>query len=266
MLGLTPFQFLKLPLRVLLSLNLAVFVLAFVGDLLGIRLLQFGVFQLALVPHLYHEAWRLLTYAFVHVGPMHFLFNMLMLWMFGQEVAEWLGNKAFTTLYLLSAVVAALFSVPFYVSGIMDPNAYIIGASGALFGVMVAYSRLFPERVLLIFFVIPMRIKYAIWVFIAIDLLMVNSGDSVAHLTHLGGVIAGFAFMAIWKNGMRLPNFSRKPTVSQGGRVLEGELGVFQTDGRLDAILAKISRSGMDSLSREEVAYLQMASRKRRPN
>jgi len=261
MLGLVPFRFLRFPLRAILVANLAVFVIAWVGSLFRIDLFQELVYGLALLPERYTEVWRLLTYAFVHVSPLHFLFNMLMFWMFGQEVADSLGEKAFTVLYLFSGIFAALFSIPFYASGLMG-NAIIIGASGALFGVMVAYARLFPERVLLIFFVIPMRIKYAIWVFIAIDLLMVNSGDSIAHLTHLGGVIAGFAFMGAWRHGFRLPTFSQ---TESAGKVLEGELGSFRADARLDAILAKISRSGMESLSREEINYLQQASQKRRP-
>jgi membrane associated rhomboid family serine protease len=262
MLGLTPFQFLKRPLQVILVLNLAIFLVGLLGSMFRLPVLLDLVYTLALLPERYTEFWRLLTYAFVHVSPMHFIFNMLMFWMFGQEVADWLGEKTFTALYLFSGVFAALFSIPFYASGLMG-NAVIIGASGALFGVMVAYARLFPDRVLLIFFVIPMRIKYAIWVFIAIDLLMVNSGDSIAHLTHLGGVLAGFAFMAAWHHGFRLPEFkNRKP--QSGTQVLEGELGSFQVDVRLDAILAKISRSGMDSLSRDEIVYLQQASQRRR--
>ncbi len=264
MLGLTPFAFLKQPIRVILSINLVVFALALLGSLFRSDTLQEMVYTLALLPDRYTEVWRLLTYAFVHVSPMHFLFNMLMFWMFGQEVCEWLGEKAFTALYVFSGVFAALFSIPFYLTGLMG-NAVIIGASGALFGVMVAYARLFPERVLLIFFVIPMRIKYAIWVFIAIDLLMVNSGDSVAHLTHLGGVLAGFLFMALREKGFRLPRFSQEKA-SSSPKVLEGELGSWQVDSHLDAILAKISRSGMDSLTRDEIAYLQKASQKRRRN
>lgn len=263
MLGLTPFALLKKPLQAILLLNLSVFALALLGNMFGLEPLQVLVYHLALLPDRYTEVWRLLTYAFVHVGPMHFLFNMLMFWMFGQEVAEWMGERAFTALYLFSGVFAALFSIPFYASGLMG-NAVIIGASGALFGVMVAYARLFPDRMLLIFFVFPMRIKYAIWVFIAIDLLMVNSGDSIAHLTHLGGVLAGFAFMGVYQGHWSLPRWGRGAK-EQGGRILEGELGSWQVDTRLDAILAKVSRSGLDSLSRDEVAYLQAASQKRRP-
>ena len=263
MLGLTPFALLKKPLQAILLLNLSVFAVALLGNLFGSDTLLGLVYHLALLPDRYTEFWRLLTYAFVHVSPMHFLFNMLMFWMFGQEVAEWMGEGPFTALYLFSGVFAALFSIPFYATGLMG-NAVIIGASGALFGVMVAYARLFPERMLLIFFIFPMRIKYAIWVFIAIDLLMVNSGDSIAHLTHLGGVLAGFAFMAVYQGNWNLPSRGRG---SKGGedRVLEGELGSWQVDTRLDAILAKVSKSGLDSLSREEVAYLQAASQKRRP-
>ena len=262
MLGLTPFAFLRPPLRIILGINLAIFLIAFLGNFLGLSFLQARLIDLALIPTLYSELWRLLTYAFVHIQPLHFVFNMLMLWMFGQEVAEWLGNRTFTALYLFSAIFAALFSIPFYLTHIMG-NAVIIGASGALFGVMVAYSRLFPERVLLIFFVIPMRIKYAIWVFIALDLLLINSGDSIAHLTHLGGVVAGFAFMFFWKNGFQWAHpLSRKPAAN--AQALEGELGFWKADEQLDAILAKINRSGMASLTPNEINYLQKASAKRR--
>jgi len=117
--------------------------------------------------------------------------------MFGTEVCKTLGERNFTALYLVSAVFAGVFSLFFYSIGIMGPNP-IIGASGALFGIMTAYAFLYPERTILLFFIIPIKIKYAIWVFIAITLFMANSGDGIAHYTHLGGILSGFLFMLAW--------------------------------------------------------------------
>ena len=130
---------------------------------------------------------------------------------------------------------------------------------------MVAYALLFPERIILMFFIIPMRIKYAIWVFIAIDLFMANSGDGIAHYTHLGGILSGYLFMIAWSRPQRQKTYSReffreRAKQNESNLPLEGELhrGNANTkEERLNEILEKINRSGLQSLNQEERDYLQ---------
>ena len=202
----TPFRFLPKVIRVLLISNAVVFAIAaIVGGMLGLHLnlpgvgygslqeyiLYFGAF----LPTAPFEAWRYVTYMFIHVDFMHFFFNMLMLWMFGAEVGEWMGAKHFAFMYFFCGIFAAIFSVGMSILGLTHNP--IIGASGALMGVFVAYYKFFPERRILMFFIIPMKIKHAMWVMVAFDVMFANTGDAIAHFAHLGGVVAGFIYMAI---------------------------------------------------------------------
>lgn len=285
-----PFKFLPKCLQVLLIANAVVFFLAFVvGGILGLHLNLPGVGDGnlreyisifgAFWPFAPEQAWRFVTYMFVHVDFWHFLFNMLMLWMFGSEVADWMGTKHFTAMYLFCGIFAAVFSLIMCVLGLScNP---IIGASGALMGIFVAYYKFFPERMLLMFFFFPMKIKYAMWVMVAIDVLMAPSGDGVAHLAHLGGVVGGFLYMYFFNGGLDgLLNKARdgverargpKFKMNEGGRsndrsqdsndakepeVLEGEVFDLDEDKRMDEILKKVNRDGIHSLSESERQFL----------
>jgi len=238
--------------QVILLLNAAVFLISFVNP-------RYLFWHGAFFPSQAHELWRFLSYAFVHMDFMHILFNMLMFWMFATDVCKTLGERNFTALYLIAAVFASVFSLFLYSIGVMDPHP-IIGASGALFGVMAAYAFLFPERVILMFFIVPMKIKHAIWIFIAIDLFMANSGDGIAHYTHLGGVFAGFLFMLAWSRPKRQEQKTQQPQQKYEYRPLEGELHSGPANAKeekLNEILEKINRNGLHSLNQEERDYLQ---------
>lgn len=264
MLGLKPFRYLAKPIRVLIQINAAVFGLVLFGALFGLDSQTFFLGFGALIPSHFEQVWRFLTYNFVHVTFMHFLFNMLMLWMFGDEVADYMGHRKFTALYLFSGIFAGVFSVPFYLFGSLSPHALIIGASGALMGVFVAYYKFFPDRTLLLFFIIPLKMKYAIWVLVAMDVFMSQSGDSIAHFTHLGGVLAGFIFMYFFNGQFSLKRLFAPRTKKSSGssyednssKVLEGEVAYIDQDKQMDAILAKVSKEGVSSLSEPERQYL----------
>ena len=286
-----PFRYLPKVLQVLLLANAAVFVIAFLGRGIEVNLgagygsltdyiSYFGAFM----PRVPLEIWRYVTYMFIHVDFMHFFFNMLMLWMFGSEVAEWMGTRHFVSMYFFCGIFAALFS--FFMCLLGLTNNPIIGASGALMGVFVAYYKFFPDRMILMFFIIPMRIKHAMWVMIALDIFFANSGDMIAHFAHLGGVVAGFLYMALYQNSSnnsllsglsRL--FSRNAEKfsgrSSGGRsyekenteepdVLEGEVFYVDEQKRMDDILRKVEREGIQSLTESEREFLLRAGDKLR--
>lgn len=267
MFGMKPFRYLPKCIRVLLIANAVVFL----AGILGGQMLEAKIrFYGALIPAFMIEPWRYVTYAFVHGGFWHFLFNMMMLWMFGDEICDYLGEKKFVGLYFFSAIFAGIFSIPFYIFGLLSPYSLIIGASGALMGLFVAYYKLFPERRLLMFFVVPMKIKHAIWVLIALDILMSRTNDSIAHFTHLGGVLAGFIFMAlftgrgIFANGINASRVHvKKPKFKvytnenvEEAQVLEGEVSDIDEQKRLDEILKKIHEQGVHSLTSSERQFL----------
>lgn len=273
-----PFRYLPKCIRVLLLANLVVFAASFLlGRVLGLHLnlpgygygslQEYITFFGAFFPTSPFEAWRYVTYMFVHVDFWHFVFNMLMLWMFGDEVAEWMGSRHFTGMYFFCGVFAAFFSFVLCVLGLT--NNPIIGASGALMGIFVAYYKFFPERRLLLFFFFPMRIKHAIWVLIAIDVLMAHSNDGVAHFAHLGGVAAGFLYMYFCQGGFSRLRRSGGPRfrVNEGGNarsaaengepeVLEGEVFYMDEQKRMDEILKKVNRDGIQSLTETERQFL----------
>jgi len=286
-----PFRYLPKVLQILLLANAAVFIVAFLGRGIEVNLgagygsltdyiSYFGAFM----PRVPLELWRYVTYMFIHVDFMHFFFNMLMLWMFGSEVAEWMGTRHFVSMYFFCGIFAALFS--FFMCLLGLTNNPIIGASGALMGIFVAYYKFFPERMLLMFFIIPMKIKHAMWVMIALDIFFANSGDMIAHFAHLGGVVAGFLYMALYQNspnGSLLSGLSRlfsRNTDKFSGRsssgssyesdnaeepeVLEGEVFYVDEQKRMDDILRKVEREGIQSLTESEREFLLRAGDKLR--
>jgi len=159
---------------------------------------------LGLVPkHVYdrHWYWQFLTYIFMHGHPLHILLNMLILWYFGSEIEMRIGKWPFLRYFLICGVGAGLFN---YGVNILftDPSRLIhpiIGASGAIFGVLAAYGMFFGDRYFLVFFLFPMKAKYFVLVMAGIELVMGVEGnsaqDNVAHFAHIGGMFVGAAYI-----------------------------------------------------------------------
>lgn len=269
MFGLKPFRELSSPIRILLSVNAVFFAICFLSNLFGLTgIYSFFLGYGSLIPVAYTDVWRFLTYAFLHVNVWHFLFNMLALWMFGDDVALEIGFRRFWILYLFCAVFAGVFSVPFYLFGALSSMAFIIGASGALMGVFVAYAKLFPNRMILLFFIVPMRIKHAIWVFVALDVLFANSGDTIAHFTHLGGILSGFFCMylfehRIWDRFRGNLSDGLRGKAKSSAEPLEGEVRYLDNEKELNAILKKVSENGIASLTESEKSFLIRESARR---
>jgi len=127
--------------------------------------------------------WQLATYMFLHLGLWHLVLNMLMLCFFGPTIEEAWGKKQFLIYYFFTGVGAALCS--FFVS--MGSYTPVIGASGAIFGILVAYAVMFPDSVILLFLIFPMKMKYAVLVLAGINLLgaISNPGGGIAYFAHL---------------------------------------------------------------------------------
>jgi membrane associated rhomboid family serine protease len=151
--------------------------------------------------------WQIGTYSFLHGSFNHLLFNMLGLWMFGSELEQVWGGKRYAQFYAASVVAAALTQL--LVNAILGSMAPTIGASGGVFGVLLAFAMIFPERIILVFFVIPMKAKYLVTLYGLIELYqgvyVMNSG--VAHFAHLGGMLGGLLMIRYWR---RQPPFRRR--------------------------------------------------------
>ncbi|WP_346237607.1 rhomboid family intramembrane serine protease [Niabella insulamsoli] len=147
-----------------------------------------------LVTHMFaHAAWQ--PYLFVHI-----LFNMLALWMFGRVLENVWGSKRFLIFYMICGLGAA-------VAHLLTDSGMAVGASGAVFGVLVAFAMTFPNTELYIMFIpIPIKAKWAVIGLIALDLfggIYKAPGDSVAHFAHLGGALTGFILLKIWNKNNR---------------------------------------------------------------
>lgn len=154
-------------------------------------------FYLGLVPILVWKKyflWQLATYIFLHGGITHLLFNLLALWMFGGELESYWGSRKFLRYFLFCGIGAGICTV------IFTPYQFIpvIGASGAIYGILLAFGWLFPNRLIYIYLLFPIPAKYMVIIFGLIELFssMEGTGGGVAHLTHLGGLLFGLSYMA----------------------------------------------------------------------
>jgi membrane associated rhomboid family serine protease len=143
--------------------------------------------------------WQLVTYAFLHAGVTHILFNMLGLYSFGADLERVWGGRRFLVFYFTCAITAGLTQLVFSaVTGAMYPT---VGASGAVFGLLLAFAMFFPQRrVLLLFPPIPMRAPIFAVVYGVIELFLGVTGtqEGVAHFAHLGGMLGGFVLIKLW--------------------------------------------------------------------
>jgi membrane associated rhomboid family serine protease len=137
--------------------------------------------------------WQLVTYIFLHGGFFHILFNMFGLYMFGSELEQLWGTREFTKFFFLCGIGGAIASV------IVSPHAFvsIIGASGAIFGLLVAYGVLFPNRLIYLYMIIPIKAKWFVIIYGAINFFsaLSVSNTGVAYVTHLGGMLVGFVYL-----------------------------------------------------------------------
>ena len=242
------------------------------------------------------QIWQLITYQFMHGGFSHIFFNMFMLWMFGNEIENIMGSKKFLFFYLLSGIGAGL--VQLIVGPVVSNHlAFTIGASGAVYGVMIAFAMFFPDRQIYVYFLFPVRAKYLIAFLVLIEFMSVGDMSLVAHLAHVGGIVTGFLFILLDKknnfniDGMfnklknttsNFKNFNssntsggfRKPKKYGFGtkNVQEAEFYDINdekkkepeaTSSDIDRILDKISASGYQNLTAEEKRILFEASKKK---
>lgn len=202
--------------------------------------------------------WTLVTYMFLHAGLGHIFWNMLGLYFFGPRVESRMGSQRFLTLYLLSGVVGALFSV------LLAPRNPILGASGAVLGVLMAFARYWPRERLYIWGVLPVEARWLVIIYAAIDIMGFNGFGrlGVANVAHLGGFAGALLYLLFLERRQGARRFKQAATP----RVAESALGNWRNVDRssihavnreeVDRILDKISASGLASLTPQERQFL----------
>lgn len=142
------------------------------------------------------DVWQLISYMFLHAGFGHIFFNLFALWMFGQAIENFWGTHRFTTYYFLTGIGAALLHML-----IGGGGAPTLGASGAVYGILLAFGMMFPNRpIMLLFPPIPIKAKYFVAIFGVIELVsgLSRANSGVAHFAHLGGMLVGFILIKYW--------------------------------------------------------------------
>lgn len=202
--------------------------------------------------------WTLVTYMFLHGGLGHIFWNMLGLYFFGPRVESRMGSQRFITLYFVSGIVGALFSV------VLAPRYPILGASGAVLGVLMAFARFWPRERIYIWGVIPIEARWLVIIYAAIDILGFNGFGrlGVANVAHLGGFAGALLYLLFLERRQGARRFKQAATP----RVGESALGNWRNVDRgsihsvnreeVDRILDKISASGLASLTPQERQFL----------
>lgn len=294
--GFGGFSFFPPVIKNLLIINASVFLIQVLGERIivspGLTFSTVLIKYFALIPLNYEGAtfypWQLITYQFMHGSFSHILFNMFSLWMFGIEIENYWGSKKFLYFYLTCGVSAGLCHL--FISPLLGSVAApTIGASGAVYGVLTAFALLFPNRLIFLYFFIPIKAKYLVTFLIVMEFMLVDSANSgIAHLAHLGGALAGLIFVLADKNthaeiknvfkrsyyrsdtpfnpfGSMAEKFKKKQTAVEDAKYYDinekkEEKEITQAD--IDAILDKISQCGYQSLTEKEKKILFEASKK----
>jgi membrane associated rhomboid family serine protease len=186
--------------------NVAVFVaLTLFGRWIGDDVRVLALAPRAVVS--YFALWQLVTYLFIHAGISHLLFNMLALWMFGVPLEQTWGTKRFLKYYFLCGIGAGLCDVALHaVTGNWATRT--VGASGAIYGLLMAFGVLYPNQTVLMGFLFPIKAKYMVMIYGAFELLMAFSvNDGVSNIAHLGGMIFGYVYLKGRLPRLNLPDW-----------------------------------------------------------
>jgi membrane associated rhomboid family serine protease len=237
------------------------------------------------------RVWQLLTATFLHAGLLHLLGNMCFLYFAGKEMESLYGARDFLAFYVVAAIISTLVWV--LIDALSPRTHYLMGASGAVMGVVTLYTLFYPKREILLFAILPMQmwLLWAIYmIFPLVPYLRGGNDTHIAFEAHLAGAVFALAFKQfdlrlsrcvsgrLVKPRFRVlspprePSRSRAPsgswtTSSVGGSTKGASVSVLpeeQLDARLDEVLAKIAREGRGGLTEEELRVLQEASRRAR--
>jgi len=293
----------------LLIINAIMYLATVVFQTRGIDLTE--IFGLHFFTAQNFEFWQLVTYMFMHGSFGHLFFNMFALWMFGASLENTWGANRFLLYYMVCGIGAGLIQLLVVglqinsLSQVLSPdivqmirenglqvinegknyigemgeynralNVVTVGASGSVFGLLLAFGMMYPNSVIYIYFLLPLKAKWFVVIYGALELFMgfTGSNDGVAHFAHLGGMLFGFFLILYWNKGNRFFSFkipklkkkrNYKYTISSNYNYEPHHLSdeeynyqKKQNEEKINRILDKISKNGYDSLSREEKEFL----------
>lgn len=210
--------------------------------------------------------YQVVSYMFLHGGFFHLLFNMLALWMFGTEIEYSWGSRSFLRFYIIGGICGALLTLIVYLvtggSALLGASGGpVVGASGAIYALLVAYWLMFPDRMLYLYFFFPVPVKFAIPIMMLIGFFAGGANGGTAHMAHLGGALFGLLYLKIdWRwlaLGRKLKNLRYQ---RQEAKLHKRRQEAEDIMKKVDAILDKINDVGMENLTKAERKFLEDAS------
>lgn len=203
--------------------------------------------------------WTIVTYMFIHGGIWHIAFNMLALYFFGPRLEVEIGGRHFLGLYFVSGVMGGLLSLVF------TPYVAIIGASGAVFGVLLGFARYWPRERIFIWGVMPIEARWLVVIMTLLSLFVGFGGGlgGIAHFAHLGGFLGGYLYLRWMESRTRAARFMAKLTVpaptksdlERWKKIPRDQLHEVNR-AEFDRVMAKLEGAGVESLTPEERAFL----------
>jgi membrane associated rhomboid family serine protease len=241
--------------RAILLINIAVFVAMYlippIGNFIGA---YFSVFPINLLSVL--QLWRLVSYQFLHASFMHILFNMLMLYFLGPLIEGLWGPRTYLRFYLISGAIGGIVYTLLVVTHVLGAGT-MVGASGAIYGLMAATAILFPRAQVYLFGILPMRMMTLLAITIIWSAMNFMAGQNAGgEAAHLSGIAVGVAFVYLRP---RFVNWRLERNKGAWDRKIQGERQ-FQVE--VDRILEKIHQQGIGNLTRKEKQLLQEATRR----
>jgi membrane associated rhomboid family serine protease len=293
----------------LLIINAIMYLATVVFETRGIDLA--GIFGLHFFTAQHFAIWQPVTYMFMHGGFWHLFFNMFALWMFGSTLENTWGAKRFLLYYMVCGIGAGLIQMlviglqiyplfqnlsPDMIEMIRENGAHLlsqdknyigemgalnvaintvtVGASGSVFGLLLAFGMMYPNSLIYVYFMLPIKAKWFVVIYGAMELFfgITGTSDGIAHFAHLGGMLFGFFLILYWNKGnrffkLKMPAFkkrrNKKYTISSNYYYEPHHLSdeeynyqKKQKEEKLNRILEKISKNGYESLTQEEKEFL----------
>ena len=245
--------------KLLLILNIIVFLLVEISGM------QFELFysNFGLVPAKVWSSfmiWQPITYLFLHGGFIHLLFNMFVLWMFGKDLENQWGYIPFLKYYFACGIGAGI-ATSIFGWGSFTP---VIGASGAIYGLLLAYGLTYPNRLVYLYGIFPIKVKFMVigMGVIAFFASMTSTNSTVSHITHIAGMAVGLIYLQSKLNfkNLKLWLIDRK-IHSLNVKISKRENSDHQLQKRVDKILEKLNTEGWDGLTEAEQKVLHTASK-----
>jgi len=227
---------------------------------------RFFLYYFGLVPQLVWGrgfVWQLFTYMFIHGGFGHIFMNMFVLWMFGSEIENTWGKREFYKFYFITGIGSGFITLLFSLNSTIP----VVGASGAIYAILVAFAMMYPNRLIYFYFLIPIKAKYFVLIMGVITFFSSFSqgGSGISHLTHLGGIIIGYLYLTkqnlASKIRIKIPRISIKNPFKNIIRKVDKksthpDVNLYGTEQtmreELDRLLDKINQAGYEKLSENE--------------